>query len=147
MTLDTFVNLSVILTGYPKSKIQPQNDTQKLSEAYFDVVNKEVPPALLEELNTTFLSLNPATEINVQSQIVNTNHLGPVVKNILKMWYLGVWYSLDTTGNASPDSSYVVSSIAYKNGLVWSTMNAHPMGYSEENFGYWDTAPHNTTGS
>jgi hypothetical protein len=144
MTLDTFVNLSVILTGYPKSKIQPQNDTQKLSEAYFAVVNKEVPPALLEELNSAFLSLNPATETNVQSQIVNTNHLGPGVKNILKMWYLGAWYSLNTSATPSLEDSYIVSSIAYKNGLVWSTMNAHPMGYSEENFGYWNTAPNNT---
>jgi hypothetical protein len=55
---------------------------------------------------------------------------------ILRMWYTAVWY----TDNSQNDG-FVVSSKAYTNGLVWKTMSAHPMGYSEFNFGYWETAP------
>jgi hypothetical protein len=138
MTLDTFVNLSVILTGYPKSKIQPQNNTQKLPELYFGVLNKEVPSDLIASLNDTFLAIPDPDESSVKAKIVMNDKLGPVAKNILKMWYLGIWYDLD---KKKPDNSYVVSNIAYKNGLAWSTMYAHPMGYSEENFEYWNTPP------
>jgi hypothetical protein len=137
MTLDTFVALSSILTGYPESTLKPGADTQKLSELYFNVLNKEVPSEVVSQLNTIFLGLSNPDETTVKTQIVNDPTLGPIAKNIIKMWYLGIWYDLN--GNA--DASYVVSSIAYKNGMVWSTMYAHPMGYSEENFGYWNTAP------
>jgi len=140
MTLDTFVQLSAILTGYPEKKLKPKNDTQKVSEAYFAVLNKEVDAQTIAQLNSTFTSIQNPDEASVKTQIVDDPTLGPIAKNITKMWYLAIWYSLDPT-STDPNATYVVSSITYKNGLAWSTMYAHPMGYSEENFGYWETPP------
>jgi len=137
MTLETFVSLSSILTGYAESTLKPGADTQKLSELYFNVLNKEVAAQTISQLNTVFLGLSNPDEATVKTQIVKDSILGPIAKNIIQMWYSGIWYNL----NDKPDESYVVSSIAYKNGLVWSTIYAHPMGYSEETFGYWNTAP------
>lgn len=139
MTLDTFVKLSSILTGYPETTLKPGADTQKLSEQYFETLNKELTSETLEVLNSTFLGISSPTEASVKAKIVDDTTLGRIAKNIIKMWYLGIWYDLN-----SPEDSgegYVISSIAYKNGMVWSTMYAHPMGYSEENFGYWNTPP------
>jgi hypothetical protein len=34
---------------------------------------------------------------------------------------------------------------AYTRGLAWDAFLAHPMGYSEEAFGYWATAPANAS--
>lgn len=139
MTLDTFVKLSSILTGYPESTLKPGADTQKLSEQYFDTLNKELSTEILEKLNSTFLGIPSPTEASVKAKIIDDTTFGPIAKNIIKMWYLGIWYDLNATPES--DTSYVISSIAYKNGMVWSTMYAHPMGYSEGNFGYWNTPP------
>ena len=141
MTLDTFVTLSSILTGYPESTLKPGADTQKLSEQYLAVLIKEVAPEFLEALNTTFLNIDNPDEASVTTHIMNNATIGVIARNIIKMWYLGIWYSVYTNVSPNSDTSYVISSIAYKNGMVWSTMYAHPMGYSEENFGYWNSPP------
>ena len=139
MTIDTFVSLSAILTGYDATILKPKNDTQKVAELYFNTFTKEVDANTVALLNSTFTAIASPNEANVKAQIVNDPTLGPIAKNILKMWYLAIWYDLNAT--KEQDNSYVVSSIAYKNGLVWKTMQAHPMGYSEGNFGYWSNVP------
>ena len=40
------------------------------------------------------------------------------------------------------NSSEVVSPKAYTQGLVWQIAGAHPMGYSNLQFGYWSRDPH-----
>jgi hypothetical protein len=37
--------------------------------------------------------------------------------------------------------SQVVSATAYTQGLVWQIVQAHPMGYSNLQFGYWSRLP------
>ena len=40
----------------------------------------------------------------------------------------------------------VVSAKAYTQGLVWLIAGAHPMGYSNLQFGYWSRDPHDPNG-
>lgn len=141
MTLETFVNLSVILTGFSKTTLQPTHDTLKLSEEYFNTLKKEIPANDLDLLSK---AVQPLMENNkdidllaFQKQIMDDQQLGPIAKNIIQMWYVGIWYYIPfQSGNG-----YIISDKAYTHGLVWTAMQAHPMGYSEENFGYWDEAP------
>ena len=139
--LDTFVSLSVILTGYDQETIQPSLDTQHLAQLYFDTLNKNAPAATVTALFSAFTNITTGTpQVDIVSQvktkIIADPVLGPVAKNIIRMWYLGVWYTDDQQQNG-----FVVSATAYKNGLVWGAMGAHPMGYSQENFGYWGIPP------
>lgn len=141
-TIDNFISLSVVLTGYEATVLKPKNDTQKVAEMYFNTLNKEVPADVLTNLFSTFSTIttnntNP-DDINkaVLTQILEDKTLGPVARNIIQMWYVGIWYSLNTN-----QVDYVITSTAYTNGLVWKAMYAHPMGFSEENFGYWSDAP------
>jgi hypothetical protein len=62
-------------------------------------------------------------------------------RSIVLLWYLGAWYQPDDLKNkiASPK---VVSPTAYTQGLVWLIAGAHPMGYSNLQFGYWSRDPH-----
>ena len=68
------------------------------------------------------------------------------------MWYLGSWYEPDdlkasaTPGARQRVSSQVVSAKAYTQGLVWLIVGAHPMGYSNLQFGYWSRDPHDPNG-
>lgn len=145
---NSFINLSAALTGFQASKLSNPFDTQKVAEVYFEVVSdpKNVDQATFSKLLATFNQIaqqyptQPSQNEQITAQILNSSVLGPLAKNINRMWYLGVWYTDDKQQNG-----FVVSQLAYINGLVWEVMEAHPMGYSQENFGYWETAPTPTT--
>ena len=61
---------------------------------------------------------------------------GPVAASIIKLWLLGSWYAL-----GQQNVSVVVSSNSYTNGWIWPILQAHPMGYSMMEFGYWADQP------
>ena len=141
MTLEIFVDLSVVLTGFSKNKLQPQHDTLQLSEEYYNTLLKEVNPTLVAQLSAAFTSLQGDNKqvdpVKFKSDIIDNTVLGPVAKNIIKMWYVGIWYYI----TPETEQGYIISDNAYTHGLVWDAMLAHPMGYSEGNFGNWDSAP------
>lgn len=140
MDLAQFAALSQVLTAYGPDVILPKNNTQNMAQDYLDVLNRPdlVSPEVIQLLTQKWTSIatqpQQQWEQLVQSNIMNNTQLAPVAQNIIYMWYLGIWYDLTTAGN-----DFVVSSKAYRNGLVWGTIGAHPMGFSEEVFGYWNT--------
>jgi hypothetical protein len=71
-----------------------------------------------------------------------------LARSIVLLWYLGSWYkpgdlkaNSATPGNRAVTPSVVVSPKAYTQGLVWQIVGAHPMGYSNLQFGYWSRDP------
>jgi len=62
-------------------------------------------------------------------------------RSIMKLWLLGVWYQPYATGSYKSTDSTVVSDQAYIQSWAWKIAQAHPMGYSEMFFGYWNTTP------
>ena len=63
-----------------------------------------------------------------------------LARSIVLLWYLGAWYKPDDLKN-KVDRPQVVSPKAYTQGLVWQIAGAHPMGYSNLQFGYWSRLP------
>jgi hypothetical protein len=82
--------------------------------------------------------------INTVSASDDTKFLA---RSIVLLWYLGSWYKPgDLKENSAPGAralleSQVVSAKAYTQGLVWQIAQAHPMGYSNLQFGYWSRPP------
>jgi hypothetical protein len=76
-----------------------------------------------------------------------------LARSIVLLWYLGSWYDPDQLKkNAAPGArafvvSQVVSAKAYTLGLVWQIAQAHPMGYSNLQFGYWSRDPNDPNDS
>jgi hypothetical protein len=70
-----------------------------------------------------------------------------LARSIVLLWYLGSWYDPDELKKSSVPGarefigSQVVSAKAYTQGLVWQIAQAHPMGYSNLQFGYWSRDP------
>jgi hypothetical protein len=84
-----------------------------------------------------------------------------LMRSIILAWYLGAWYKPQELKNKSyaaknPQRGYystrrysaevlipyeVISPNAYTNGMVWRVAQAHPMGYSNLQFGYWSKEP------
>ena len=70
-----------------------------------------------------------------------------LARSIVLLWYLGSWYNPeDLKKNSAPGTRafipfQVISAKAYTQGLVWQIAQAHPMGYSNLQFGYWSREP------
>jgi len=84
-----------------------------------------------------------------------------LIRSIILAWYLGAWYAPQDLrknfyGDKDPQHSYhstrrysqevliphvVISPNAYTNSVVWRVAQAHPMGWSNLQFGYWGQEP------
>lgn len=70
-----------------------------------------------------------------------------LARSIVLMWYLGAWYDPDhlrilvERPNPPPAKFDVISPKAYTQGWALRVAQAHPMGFSEMQFGYWSRPP------
>lgn len=140
---DAFAEMSAALTGFTKDVIAPALDPIGLNQQNLDVVDRRAGAALVDRLLAQFAGMQgqPAQQIADALLGIATPATGPLVqlaRSIVKLWYLGSWYPLDST---SAFDGSTVSSDAYIGGLAWRAMQAHPMGYSEYSFGYWSDPP------
>lgn len=147
--LDNFVGLSAILTGFSAADLNPQFSPEPVAVEYLQTLQAKVDAALVAHLLATYQTIAaqfpPAEQpAQVQSQILADAQMGPVARNVLRMWYLSIWYT-DYNDPNNPVTGFsdgtVVSSNAYIKGLAWDAAQAHAMGYSEMHYGYWADEP------
>jgi hypothetical protein len=124
----------------------PGVDPFNVKNDYFNWINATAAPSfekLLQIARDHRQSLpDIVTAVNASDD--DTKFLA---RSIVLLWYLGSWYKPeDLKMNATPGAaafirSQVVSSKAYTLGLAWLIAQAHPMGYSNLQFGYWSRDP------
>jgi hypothetical protein len=138
-----FANMSAVLTGFTTDVVNPLFDPLQLVPTYLATADAKAGAALVDALTQQFLSLTAggATKQQIADTMLDTGNTAPgnqalLARAIVKMWYLGSWYSSPTDNNPT-----VVSQNAYIGGLAWKAMQAHPMGFSDFTFGYWVTPP------
>ncbi|WP_020409994.1 hypothetical protein [Hahella ganghwensis] len=151
--LDDFYQLSAALTDYKVAQLQGTG----VGEDYLEVLSTIIPHAILAELFGSYRSIvaeNSATptEQLIRDGILSNAKLGPVARNIIKMWYLSIWYQMPEDwrqlygkpNQGDPkyqDVQFVVSRNAYIQGLVWQTLGSHPMGAKQPGYGTWGDKP------
>lgn len=147
--LDNFVGLSSALTGIPTDRLAPEIDPVGLPPIFLEFITPRITPDVLGTLLTQYATLAannvPPDQI---AQAVLMDGSRPAVtqtaqasRSIMKLWLLGVWYQPYTTADYTVNDSMVVSDQAYIQSWAWKIAQAHPMGYSEMFFGYWNTTP------
>ncbi len=131
------------------AKSEPGSDPVNVKQEYFDWVNKRRPAALKRLLQIAADSQKlPATDraqaiIDKVQATPDTKYLA---RSIVLMWYLGAWYdpenlrALAELQNAAAKFE-VISPKAYTQGWALRVAQAHPMGFSEMQFGYWSRPP------
>lgn len=143
-SLSTFVDLSVLLTGFAKSVIQPNLDPVDLAGTYFQYVEDHVGPTFQQLLDLySQLVAQGLDDQQIGEQILGASDpdIGLTAQAINKLWYLGSWYQPFDYKSYTAGSQWVVSSQAYVGGLAWKVMQSHAMGSSTLTFGYWNTDP------
>jgi hypothetical protein len=163
-----FLLLSAALTGVRIENLAPEfvlkNDDILNSDAGVDPIN--VKNEYFTQARTsdaaTFGKLlqiakdHPRSAADILAAVNTTEDTKFLARSIVLLWYLGSWYKpkdlmMNVTPPATPGatpagtrafiSSQVISPKAYTQGLVWKLAQAHPMGYSNLQFGYWSRNP------
>jgi hypothetical protein len=140
--LQTFVDMSTVLSGFQIAAVLGL-DPQGISQGYLDEADRRAGTSQVDALLAEFSALQGQPPQQVADVLLAVESATPppgalLARSVVKMWYLGSWYA---PASVSANADSVVSSNAYTNGLAWRAMQAHPMGYSELNFGYWSTPP------
>jgi len=149
-----FLLLSEALTGVSRQTLAPElseksdilnsdtgTDPINIKNVYFDWIKAHEPTASFGKLLQLAKDNRQSLADIIPSVNESADDMKFLARSIVLLWYLGSWYKPDDLKNkvARPQ---VVSPKAYTQGLVWQIAGAHPMGYSNLQFGYWSRDPH-----
>lgn len=128
-----FAAMSAALTGFSLETISPDLDVMDLKSAYLHTADQNGEGQQVDQLIAQFLDMEGKTSQEIADALLDETkqpaNLIAAARHILEMWYLGTW------------KGTVVSANAYIGGLAWQAAQAHAMGYSEWEFGYWAQEP------
>jgi hypothetical protein len=121
----------------------PGTDPINVKNDYFNWINA-FDSATFEKLLQ--IARDHSTSVNDIINAVNaSDDTRFLARSMTLLWYLGSWYKPADLRSAPPAGkrldSTVVSAKAYTQGRVWQIAQAHPMGYSNMQFGYWSRDP------
>jgi hypothetical protein len=113
--------------------------------SYLSTVVRVVGEAVLAELLDAY-DRTAGTAGALATEIFGDEKLGPVARNIIKLWYAGIWYELpsawtESFGALANDGTFTASSQAYPEGLLWRAIGANPPGAKAPGYGSWAFAP------
>ena len=82
----------------------------------------------------------------LRHRIFSDERLGPVARNVIKLWYAGVWYGLppewtDRYGAQAAAETSTVTAASYQEGLLWRAIGANPPGAKAPGYGSWAQPP------
>jgi hypothetical protein len=82
----------------------------------------------------------------LRHRIFSDDRLGPVARNVIKLWYAGLWYALpaewiDRYGAHTAAGTSTVTAAAYQEGLLWRAIGANPPGAKAPGYGSWAQPP------
>jgi hypothetical protein len=122
------------------------SDPVDIKKDYFNWVNERRPAAFETLLRITRESLNPDRAKSIIEKAQSNTATKYLARSIVLMWYLGAWYDPDDLmahekASGGPIAFVVISPKAYTQGWVLRVAQAHPMGFSELQFGYWSRPP------
>ena len=144
--MESFLDFSAEMTAFPVFHLQGTG----LAEAYFKTVNDVVGAKVVDQLLAAYLAVDttqqPLREQRIRQQILGDEKLGPIARNIIKLWYLGIWEPLPpawTTayGPVENNLGFTVSATAYTEGLLWPAIGANPPGAKAPGYASWVTPP------
>jgi hypothetical protein len=118
---------------------------------YLDTVEAATGQDVLDELLAAHQRLparqgGSTDDALLRREILADAKLGPIARNIIKLWYIGTWYELPSAwrelfGTREQDFTHVVSPAAYTEGLLWPTIGANPNGAKAPGYGSWAQPP------
>jgi len=146
--LDRFLELSSIATAFTVFELWGTGMAAEYLAVVDRVVGSEVTDQLLDVYGRVTRDADAKAELDIliRHELLSDPTLGPVARNIVKLWYVGIWYALprawiDANGARSADATFTVSATAYTEGLLWPAIGASPPGAKPPGFATWTEPP------
>jgi hypothetical protein len=152
------------------SKSLPGSDPVNVKREYLTLANEKSPSALENLMRLVKTNLNsPSGDVAIdaekrddaiikalqfddddKSKVPSDIEAKYLARSIVLMWYLGAWYEPAELKALRDDPTRVatfqiVSPKAYTQAWALRVAKAHPMGFSEMQFGYWTRPPNPRT--
>jgi hypothetical protein len=147
--LDDFIAFSSDVTAFSNFDLRGTG----LAEVYLATVRDIVGGTTLSELLVEYgaaradsRSDEAELERSLRKFVFSHDKLGPIARNIIKLWYVGIWYELprewtEAFGALEHNVTFGISAVAYAEGLLWSAIGANPPGAKAPGYGSWARAP------
>jgi hypothetical protein len=147
--LQQFLDLSAHLSGYDRFRLQGTGQVERYLSTVIDVVGETTVSELLQTYDRIRKESgdDPAAPDNLlRAEILSDDKLGPLARNIVKLWFVGTWYQLPSAWRAAfgaleKDTTFVVSPDSYTEGLLWPTVGANPPGAKGSGYASWTGPP------
>jgi len=147
--LDPFLALSEALTGFTSHRLRGTGQ----AEAYLGTATAILGEAVMRDLLTAAAEARASAggdaakhEAELRRLVMSDERLGPVARNIIRLWYVGSWYQMpkpwrEAYGSSAEDRDHVVSPVSYTEGLLWPAIGANPAGAKPAGYGIWAMPP------
>ncbi|MEA5470608.1 hypothetical protein [Spirulina sp. 06S082] len=133
--MEYFLDFSIVATGFSRFDLLGTGQTS----LYFDTVRGIIGGEMFAELLQIFhdRGLDP---------ILVSPKLGPIARNIIKLWYIATWEELspiwhEMFGAGLNDATFIVAPYAYPEGLLWKTIGVNPPAAKPPGYGTWSAPP------
>jgi len=144
-----FLAFSATVTGFSEFHLLGTGQSEAYLATVTDIVGEQAMRSLLSEyerISAIAGQDREAYDSLLRTEIFFHELLGPVVRNIIKLWYSGTWYQLPREWRAAfgareGDRTFVVSPTAYTEGLLWRAIDANPSGAKGPGYGSWGGPP------
>jgi hypothetical protein len=147
--LALFVAFSAATSGFSEFDLHGTGQAEAYRSAVSDIVGADVLDELLgayDRVRSEAETGGAALEDLLRRDVFSDAKLGPVARNVVKLWYVGIWYALppewtDTFGVRENDTTFMVSATAYTEGLLWPAIGANPPGAKAPGYASWTGPP------
>ncbi len=146
--LDDFVALSEAITGFSAVRLRGTGQAEEYRATVADVAGPDVLDALLDTWTRVREESQRGGDLHehLSRDVFGDPRLGPIARNVIKMWYVGTWYQLpkewlDAYGVRGRADMFTVSPTAYTEGLLWPAMGANPPGAKAPGYASWTGPP------
>ena len=145
--MDRFLKFSTEMTAFTAFDLEGTG----VAEAYFNTVSNLLGAARLGQLLDIYQSIGvtqqPLRDERLRQKIFGDELFGPIARNIIKLWYLGIWEPMPQAwiaGYGQLDNNnigFTVSARAYTEGLLWPAVGANPPGAKAPGYASWVSKP------
>lgn len=143
--LQPFLALSAHLTGHEATRLTGTG----MADLYLDTMTERAGTANVSALLDAFtgkVATSEDPDRALRLAILGDARLGPMARNLIKLWYVGTWYEMPADwrarfGAGLPDGDVIPTPAAYTEGLLWPTVGANPPGAKPFGYGMWAKPP------
>jgi hypothetical protein len=147
--LQAFVAFSAVVAGFTEVELHGTGQPEPYLSAVAGVVGNQILDELLDawgRVRDEAQGDASATQDLLRREIFSDPKLGPVGRNVVKLWYVGIWYELppdwiDAFGALERNTTFTVSPSAYTNGMLWPAIGANPPGARGPGYASWAGPP------